>query len=605
MHRLPLLILLTTSVAAAQDPSPGAISGIVFQIGSPDARIPGAKVEIRYEGTSAPIHTTTTDNEGRFFFPRLQPTQYRIAASAGGFVRSEMGQKKTNGPGLPITLAANQKITDVSIAMTPTGAVSGRITDANGEPIVLADVFALKSSYQEGQRMFTQVLSAKTDDRGEYRIFWLTPGLYYINVIIPDGTQVSNLIINAEGQDSQASMHANRNGIREVLSRPIGTGAGPNEAHVPVYFPTTTDPRGARAIEVGPGSDIRGINITALRVTTRTIRGVVTNGVTRQPPGANSQAQMVLAPMNPAQRPTEGKVDLVTGNFEIPRVVPGNYVLYTRIRNVGSNTPAGPATPFDFFWGSQPLEVRDRDLEGISLAAGPGIPLPGRITIEETAATPPTSAAGLFIGMRPDPLVTQTVPSPSTTVSGDGSFTLPPILAGQYRVYVIPMLAPNNPQLISGLPPMPPGLAGKNAYVKSIRLGGTDVLNTGVHLSTPGQSIEIVLGTNPGAVEGRVVDSQKQAVDGAIVGLVPYAASARGFRTDMYKTASTDSTGRFQIYGIPPGDYKVFAWDDIDKSTLIDQDLMQVYEDRGLPLRIEEGMRPTVELLVIPARQIP
>jgi hypothetical protein len=56
--------------------------------------------------------------------------------------------KKSNGPHLPLNVAANQRLTEVSIAMTPSGAVSGRISDTNGEPIP-ADVFALKSSWQE------------------------------------------------------------------------------------------------------------------------------------------------------------------------------------------------------------------------------------------------------------------------------------------------------------------------------------------------------------------------------------------------------------------------------------------------------------------------
>jgi hypothetical protein len=54
------------------------------------------------------------------------------------------------------------------------------------------------------------MLSGKTDDRGEYRIFWMTPGLYYVNVIVPDGTSVPNLLMNADGLDTQLSMNQNR-----------------------------------------------------------------------------------------------------------------------------------------------------------------------------------------------------------------------------------------------------------------------------------------------------------------------------------------------------------------------------------------------------------
>ena len=287
-----LLFLFALSAFAQQPPS-GSIQGTVFQTGAPDSRIPGATIELRREGgvaslAAAPLQTTTTDVEGRYYFPNLASGQYRVLAIAGGFVRSEYGQKRMNGAGLPIAINPNQSVVDANIGLTQTGSISGRVTDVNGQPIVLADVFALKAAYQEGRRTFVQSLSAKTDDRGEYRIFWMTPGIYYVDVIVPDGTNAFNLIMNADGLDTQASMNANRSIVRDVLSRPIGTGAAPSEAHVPVYYPTTTDPLQARAVEVRPGADIRGLDITGIRVQTRTLRGTVFNGITRQLPTSRS-----------------------------------------------------------------------------------------------------------------------------------------------------------------------------------------------------------------------------------------------------------------------------------------------------------------------------
>jgi protocatechuate 3,4-dioxygenase beta subunit len=601
--RVFFLLFLCVQGAFAQQPSSGSIQGIVVQAGVPDSRIPGATVEIRREGgvaslAAAPLLTTTTDAEGKYYFPILTPGSYRLLASAGGFVRSEYGQKRMKGAGLPITVGANQKVSDATIALTQTGAISGRVTDINGQPIVLADVFALKAAYQEGQRTFVQVLSSKTDDRGEYRIFWMTPGLYYVDVIVPDGTNTFNLIMNADGLDTQASMNANRSIVRDVLSRPIGTGAGPNEAHVPVYYPTTTDPLQARVVDVRPGSDTRGLDITAIRVLTRTIRGTVFNGVTRQLPSSAFPAQVRLLATDPAQQPFNGTVDQTTGKFEIPRVVPGNYVLFGVMRqNSAPNTP-----PTEVLWASMPLEVRDRDIQDLSLATVPGIATQGRITVEGITGPPP-NLAGLFIGMRPDPLITQGAPSPSGQSTTEGTFNLAQANPGKFRVYVIPMLAPNNPGLLGGLPPGPPALRELNPYVKSIKAGGVDVIDTGVTLA-PGMetvNLEIVLATNAGAVSGRVLNDQKQPVDGAVVGLIPAVPSARGFRMDMYKSTSTDADGRFQLQGLPPGEYKVFAWDDVDTNALVDADFMRPFENLGTTIRVNEGDKPTLEVSLIPA----
>ncbi|HET9942560.1 MAG TPA: carboxypeptidase-like regulatory domain-containing protein, partial [Terriglobia bacterium] len=518
---------------------------------------------------------------------------------AGGFVRSEYGQKRMNGAGLPIAISPNQPPADANIGLTQTGSISGRVTDVNGQPIVLADVFALKAAYQEGRRTFVQSLSAKTDDRGEYRIFWMTPGIYYVDVIIPDGTNAFNLIMNADGLDTQASMNANRSIVRDVLSRPIGTGAAANEAHVPVYYPTTTDPLQARGVEVRPGSDIRGLDITGIRVLTRTLRGTVFNGVTRQLPTSTFPAQVRLLSTDPAQPAVPGTVDQTTGRFEVPRVVPGNYFLFGMMRqNAVPN-----AQPAEVLWASVPLEVRDRDLLDLSLGTLPGIAIQGRVALEDKSSGPPPSLAGIFIGMRPDPLIAQGAPSPGTQTSADGTFSTPPINPGKFRVYVIPMLAPNNPGLLGGLPPGPPALKELNPYVKSIKADGVEVVDTGVTLAAgmSAVNLEITLGTNAGAVSGRVLTDKNEPADGAVVGLIPATPSARGFRMDMYKSTSSDARGQFQFQGLPPGEYKVFAWEDIDRNALVDLDYMHQFEGSGKVVRVNEGERPAVEVSLIPA----
>jgi hypothetical protein len=69
---------------------------------------------------------------------------------------------------------------------------------------------------------------------------------------------------------------------------------------------------------------------------------------------------------------------------------------------------------------------------------------------------------------------------------------------------------------------------------------------------------------------------------------------------DMYKSTSTDPDGRFQLQGLPPGEYKVFAWDDIDKNALVDLDFMRSFENLGTLVRVTEGERPALEVSLIP-----
>ena len=260
--------------APAQTVATTAVAGVVMQRGN-DNVVWGASVELRKEGSSTALFGALTREDGKFQFPAVPSGRYQLVATSPGYVPSEYGQKRMKGAGLPLIVEAGRPLNDVHIDMVPTGAISGRVTNASGEPIAIVDVFALKSSYQEGQRILTQVLSAKTDERGEFRMFWLTPGSYYINAVIPDSTNQAALIMNSDGFDSGTSIMGVRTVLRDVLSRPIATGASENEAHVPIYYPSTSNPQLARPIDVRPGEDIRGINLIADIVRTVHVRGVV------------------------------------------------------------------------------------------------------------------------------------------------------------------------------------------------------------------------------------------------------------------------------------------------------------------------------------------
>jgi len=587
---LPLVwvaLFLQTAIAQV---TPGVpLQGIVTQMGS-DEVVWGATVELRKEGGNTALYGAVTGVDGKFAFPSVPAARYQLVATSPGFVPAEYGQKRMKGAGLPL-IVSGQAMTNLRLEMVPTGAISGRVTDPYGQPIAIADVFVLKSSYQEGRRILTQFLSAKTDERGEFRVFWLTPGTYYLNVVVPDGTNQADLIINSDNINPATSIIGVRTILRDVLSRPIGTGAAENEAHVPVYYPSTTNPQQARPIEVRAGEDIRGIYITAGVVRTFHVRGVVSNFVA----GAGMQGQTRLIPTDPAWPPMQTPLDSNTGKFDYGRVVPGSYILYVQVR------PPGATSPADALWATMPLEVREQDVDNLTLVPRAGINLTGKVVLDgQPAGTLASLVGGLFLGMRPDPLVTQQAPSPSTRVSPDGTFVLAGAIAGNYRIYAPPLLSPNNPALLGGLPPSPPGL--ENSYVKSIRVGGADVLDSGVRLiPIEGLSMEIVLGTNAGSLEGRVTRDGNPAAD-VTVGMLPNTFSARGYRTDMHRTILTDASGHFQLRGLPPGDYKVFAWEDADKDAIMDLDFVRGYEEKGTRIEIADGEKKIIELNVIPSR---
>src|SRR5205085_2941040 len=67
------------------------------------------------------------------------------------------------------------------VHMIPGGGVEGRVRDTDGNPAFGIPVELLRYEYNfEGKRVEIREAIDSTDDRGEYRLFWLTPGNYYL-----------------------------------------------------------------------------------------------------------------------------------------------------------------------------------------------------------------------------------------------------------------------------------------------------------------------------------------------------------------------------------------------------------------------------------------
>jgi hypothetical protein len=152
---------------------------------------------------------------------------------------------------------------------------------------------------------------------------------------------------------------------------------------------------------------------------------------------------------------------------------------------------------------------------------------------------------------------------------------------------------------LNGTDPLVQQAQWQSAYVKSIFLGDEEVLNAGLHYSPkPDSVLRVVIGTSPGTLEGRVLNDQQQLVPSAAVVLFVENPAARITRTDMFKVTSTDMAGRFQVKGLPPGDYKVFAWEGLDKDAWLDPDFVRS-ESRGQAVHVDEGKVQTVDVPVI------
>ena len=571
----------------SQQPPAASLQGVVVEAGT-NRPLGHATVELRPAVGGAALDSITTGVDGVFTFPAARPGQYRLSAMRPGYVKTEYGQRQASGPSLLLSLTPGQRVVDLRLIMTPGSVISGRVTE-KGQPVGIADVFAIRVAYYEGQVFPTPVLSTKTNDLGEYRIFWLPPGRYYVATMINDFASNSPLFLNPEGENSTPFI--TRFPMRAVLNRAIGSGAGDNAMHVPTFFPGTINPDVAVQIDLRAGAEARNVDIDAPALPVRHVRGAVT-GMPLDARGQPMRPNIRLAPLNIATAlgsltigAPEGSAD-ANGLFDLARVFPGSYAL---IANAGGLT------------ASIPVEVREGDTSGLVVNLAAGLSVSGRITVERpTPLNPDPVISTLRVTLQSEP-VNPGATNFNASIAPTGTFRIPNanaagIISGNYRVLVQPLLQPRT-EPGRPLPALPGPL--QTAYVKSIRLGERDVMNDGLPVQNELQeSLEIVIGTNPGALEGRVLNEQRQPAGAVWVALIP--ESKLRFRFD-HKYTSTDADGKFEIGNIPPGDYKVFAWEDIEKLGWQEPTLVRPYEGRGLPVRIEEGKKMSVDVTSIPA----
>src|SRR5258708_37660107 len=137
-------------------------------------------------------------------------------------------------------------------------------------------------------------------------------------------------------------------------------------------------------------------------------------------------------------------------------------------------------------------------------------------------------------------------------------------------------------------------------YVKAGRLGDDNVPEAGLSLARGRQPgpLELVLSSAGGQIDG-IVGSKEQGFDGAIVVLVPEPRH-RG-QARLYKTTTTDQYGHFTLRGIVPGEYKLFAWEDIEAGAYQDADFLRPYEERGENRRVVDAGRDRIRLRLIAA----
>ena len=546
-HPILLISLLVSSAASGQTTSTPAgtspktekcsVAGMVVRKGSNEP-IHFAHITLMSDGDEQKsLHGTTAD-DGRFTFKDVPPGDYRVTVSHNGFVTEAYGARRPMDPGVPLTLSSGKHVDDLVFRMIPAAIITGRVRDENGEALPWAQVTALLTYFVQGKRTLMPASSSATNDLGEYRLFNLPPGKYLLSA----GYEMSQSV----GLAMAIAM-----GSRER-----------RESLVTTYYPGTTDPMQATAVNVEPGAEIRSIDFSLLPSGVFHIRGRVSG---LSPGHAGFGGAVMLRKGNnrlsAAMPERTAAVKAEDGTFDLDQVVSGSYEI--------SAIEFSGETPRMIH---RPVEVGGADVDGVDLAFEPSVTITGHLRWEDKATAPNVP---LVISLEQDEQAFST--PPTAEVQPDGSFELKDVSADTYWVNV------------TGPAP--------DAYLKSAQFGSSDALGNFRINPGSGATLELIGSARGAHIQGVVMNSDPVPVSGVWVVLLPEDSNRN--RKRLFQSVRSGANGKFDFRGVAPGSYSLFSWDDVEEHEWDDPEFLKPFQGRAVSIHVTEGETKTADLTVI------
>lgn len=531
-------------VAAAQPARPPApapagataqIAGVI-KSSSDDSPVTRARVSAVSDALPGP-RVALSGPDGKYSLGDLPAGSYTLTVTRSGFAP----QTHLKGRGItpaPIVVTAGQQVV-VDFALVPSGFIAGRILDEDGTPFAGAIVDALVTRSDNGTDALRSVSTSQTDDRGEFRLYGLVPGQYYVSASDPAFRSVST---------------------------PRGL-----QNYSPTYYPGVSFPDQARTVVVTGTGEPPRVEFRLKIVPPARVSGQLVASDGKQ----LFSAAIIMSPVDGEGAPIVPPDDpslLPDGTFHFGQVVPGHY----QIRARGQTDPAGTA-----LFAVYTLTVQGNDVTDIQMVLRRGGLLDGRLTVESRKGT------------KPPPLPSIRVRAPfidgnsfgdalTGTVQPDGTFALRGLMKGAHQL------------VLDGL--RPPWV------VKSVLFRGTNITDQQFDVTEQEQFREVRVTITDAASEVSGIVQNARNLPVANTGVLVFPrVSLFWMRTNRrMRIAYTDREGRFTIPGLPAGEYLAVASLAVDESDLGRRDRLSAWERLATPFALDaDDGRVTVALQIV------
>ena len=514
-----------------QKPGTAIVRGRVF---AADNGQPLRKAQVRITAPELRENRlTTTDAEGRYEFKELLAGRYTVTASKGSYVTLSYGQTRPLEPGKPLEIFDKQTVEKVDLMLPRGGVITGRVVDEFGDPVSDVMVSVQRYQFMQGRRRLMPAgRNGMTNDVGEFRLFAIPPGQYYLSAT-----------------------------LRNMMG--FGAESDDRSGYSPTYFPGTPNVAEAQRVTIRVGQILSDINMALVPTRTAKISGTAVDSQGRPMSG------MVMAVpkgefMGMFGPPAQIRPD---GSFSIGGLSPNTYTVQVM----------GPSGP-DNEYASAEVTVSGDDVTAVQLVATKPILVSGRVIVDPAAASSlrpssvrlmaqPAVMDGMMINMLPP-----------STVSDDFGFEV--------------KTRPGKMRLAFGGPPLPGwSIRAVRYHGEDVTDGGID-FRPGENVS----DVEVELTNRMSDVSGLVTNGRGDAVKDYTVIAFAQDRDRWTIANRYVRNARPDQDGRFKLTGLPPGDYFVVALDSVDGTEWMDPEFLDSIKTKASSFSLGDGETKTLDL---------
>jgi hypothetical protein len=331
-------------------------------------------------------YSALSDSEGRYSFEIVAAGQYTLSATKTGYLETHYDVQNPFETGSILDVTSGRTLTGMIKILSP-GAISGKVTDADGEPFDDGNVRLMSSVWVHGKLRHVVIASTRPNDLGDFRFGKLRPGTYFV-AIAP--------AVHRDGETSSQASDTKR--------------------AVRTFHPAATALIEATPIEVRVGAESRSADIVVQQRATHTVKGrVVSEGVVN--------AAMSLAPADEdvMSLALGGSTIRPNGEFSFENVPPGLYK-FTYLAAFAKGSTFVDTT----------ISVNDADIDDLKIAVPLPVSIRGQVRVDSVAS--PVDLSNISISLvAAGPLV---APSCGARVLADGSFVIEACSPGDYVVTI-------------------------------------------------------------------------------------------------------------------------------------------------------------------------